>query len=64
MEIVLTQKHVMILCPSCTGLGYRVESICTDYHKREYDEVHHPCKMCDSKGRIWEVTTVDYKKLP
>jgi hypothetical protein len=53
--------YEVILCTECKGKGYTTESVCTDYHRREYDSRHHGCTRCKGSGRLTKKTAVTYE---
>lgn len=58
----MTKKEI-VLCGNCKGEGIIYHHKVTDYHRNEYEVISTTCTMCDGKGRLWEITKVEYEKL-
>lgn len=58
-------KKKIILCEVCNGRGYStIRGECTNGHTGEYAEsTRRECSVCDSKGRVMKVTTIEYRTL-
>lgn len=57
-----TQREIVI-CSNCKGEGVLRTHTITDYHRGEYDVNTFECHKCDGEGRVWEITTIEYKKV-
>jgi DnaJ-class molecular chaperone len=53
----------IVICDKCKGKGFTQEEIMIDYHKGIYDDKNHPCKNCNSQGRLYKITEISYEKL-
>lgn len=53
----------VILCKTCKGEGLIHRHEVTDYHRNEYDVVSTECRQCEGKGRLWQITKVEFEKL-
>lgn len=48
----ITKTKEVLACQQCKGVGFYYTEELMDYHKREYDDVHHTCRKCAGTGRI------------
>jgi len=46
--------HEIIICHKCKG-GKLLEC------RSPYDYIGQPCKNCDGSGRLYKITSIDYK---
>ena len=58
-------KKEIILCEMCDGRGYSmIPGNCINGHTGEYAaSTKEHCRVCDGKGRVVKVTTIEYKVL-
>lgn len=53
----------IVLCKHCKGEGFFYYQEITNHHKGEYKVTKEQCTKCDGKGRLWQITTVEYQKI-
>lgn len=61
----MEQKKNVIICPQCKGAGrvYRLKKDGTPYLERGQPILEY-CPLCDGEGRLLQIITVEYARLP
>lgn len=54
-------ERVVCLCGVCEGHGFTGQSVCVDYHNREYETEYSPCPACKASGRMVRTTKVTFE---
>lgn len=55
-----SDSEKIVVCETCSGEGFLVRSVLTDYHKGEYDETKVDCGDCLGSGLLRKRETISY----
>lgn len=47
----VVRQTTLEVCDICKGLGHTTREELSDYHRREYVDIHELCKRCGGEGR-------------
>ena len=54
----------IVICHVCKGSGRRLQKVCVDYHRRDYNIVDEgPCGECTGTGRMRKITEITWETI-